>query len=202
MTTRDAGRDPGLRPPEERRGGRPKARELVMRTLYETEITGDDPSEVLALAFGRLRLTEDGRDYAQRLLDAVRRHRRKIDNAISKQLARWDLTRLGTVERAILRLAAAELIYLRDTPVHVVLDEALRLAHRYGDEGAAGLLNGVLDPLARSERRLPSKAAGAGPSGLSGSPRGAREAGEPREAGDRRDPREGGASGEPGNAEA
>jgi len=156
MTTRDS----EARPPEERRGGRPKARELVMRTLYETEITGDDPNEILALAFGRLRLTEDGREYAVRLIDAAKRHRRKIDNAVSKQLARWDLSRLGAVERSILRLAAAELIFVRATPANVVLDEALRLAHRYGGEGAAGLLNGVLDPLARTERRLPHKAAG------------------------------------------
>ena len=145
--------DADARPPEERRGGRPKARDMVMRALYESEITGDPADEVLAIAFGRLRLTEDGRAYAQRLLAAVSGHHRKIDNAVSKNLAHWDLGRLGAMERAILRLATAEIMYLRETPMKVVFDEALRLTHRYADEGAAGLVNGVLDPIGRRERK-------------------------------------------------
>lgn len=137
----------------ERRGGRPKAREMVMRTLYEAEITGDDAGEILSLAFGRLRVTEDGRAYAEELLADALRHRRKIDGTITRHLENWEIGRLGAVERAILRLAVAEIIYQRETPVQVILDEALRLGHRYGAQGASKLLNGVLDPIAREERK-------------------------------------------------
>lgn len=138
----------------ERRGGRPKARDLVMRVLYEADVTGDDAREILALRFGRFRFTEDGRTYAEVLMDRCVRHRRKIANRIESFLENWDLQRLGFVERAILRLATAEMLFFRDTPAQVIMDEALRLAHRYGGDGAAGFVNGVLDPIARRERRM------------------------------------------------
>jgi N utilization substance protein B len=136
----------------ERRAGRTKARELAMRVLYEAEITGDDPGAVLELAFGRFRFSEEGRSHAEALIAAYRRHRRRIDRVLQETLSRWDLTRLGAIERALLRAAAAEILYLPETPAPVVLNEAVRLAHRYLDERGAGFVNGVLDPIARRER--------------------------------------------------
>jgi N utilization substance protein B len=58
------------------------------------------------------------------------------------------------VERNILRLAAYELIMERETPASVVIDEAVELAKRFGEAEAAGFVNGVLDAIARDERRL------------------------------------------------
>jgi N utilization substance protein B len=123
-----------------------------MRVLYEADITGDSAGEIVELAFGRFRFTEDGRRYAEMLVHECVRHRRKIDNALRRQLENWELERLAAVERAILRMATAEILYVPETPVQVILDEALHLAHRYGADGAAGLVNGVLDPIARSQR--------------------------------------------------
>lgn len=136
-----------------RRAGRPKARDLAMRVIYEATATGDDPLEILALAFGRFRFTEDGRRYGEELVTNYARHHRRIDGFIARALANWSLDRVGAVERAILRLGAAELLYVRDTPVRVILDEALRLAHRYGDGGSPSFVNGVLDSIAHESRR-------------------------------------------------
>jgi N utilization substance protein B len=138
--------------PEGKRGGRPKAREVAMRVLYEADITGDDPREVLDLAFGRLRFTEEGRLYAQRIVAGFLAEAVRIDAAIEAHLQHWELERIGGIERAILRLATAELLLIAETPVEVVLDEALRLAHRYGDPAGAPFVNGVLDAIARAAR--------------------------------------------------
>ncbi len=137
----------------ERHGGRPKARDLVMRVLYEADITGDDATEILHYCFGRYRFTQDGRDYAEALTARCVSHHRRIDNALRNHLQNWELGRLGAVERAILRLATAELLFVRDTPAQVILDEALRLAHRYGDPASAAFINGVLDPIAHQQRK-------------------------------------------------
>ena len=144
----------------ERRAGRAKARELVMRVLYESDLTGDDPQAVLELAFGRFRFTEAGRRHAEALMTAYRRHRRRIDRVLGENLRNWDLARVGAIERALLRLAATEILYLPETPAPVVLNEAVRLAHRYLDDQGAGFVNGVLDPVAR-RTRTGGKAAGA-----------------------------------------
>jgi transcription antitermination protein NusB len=138
--------------PESRRGGRPKARDLVMRVLYEADLTGDDPREILDLAFGRFRFTEEGRRHALRLVDGFLDQAVAVDAAITAQLQHWDLERLGAVERAILRLATVELLLLPELPAAVILEEALRLAHRYADPASAPFVNGVLDAIARAQR--------------------------------------------------
>lgn len=123
-----------------------------MRTLYEADITGDDPVEIAELNLGRFRFTEDGRAFADGLIAAYAEHRARIDEEIRGQLENWQLERLGAIERAILRTATAELIGVPATPLQVVLDEALRLAHRYGDASTAAFVNGILDSVARRLR--------------------------------------------------
>ena len=63
----------------------------------------------------------------------------------------WRLARMATVDRNILRLGAYELGFT-DTPVRVVLDEAIELARRFGDEPSPGFVNGVLDAVAHETR--------------------------------------------------
>ncbi|HJR68132.1 MAG TPA: transcription antitermination factor NusB, partial [Gemmatimonadaceae bacterium] len=65
----------------------------------------------------------------------------------------WRLERLGAVERAVLRIAAAELLR-GDPPPRVAIQEAVRLAERYGSAQSARFVNGVLDALARKMGRL------------------------------------------------
>ncbi len=139
--------------PKERRAGRPKAREIVMRVLYECSVSGDDARASLELAFGRFRFTEDGRAYAERLMEECLRHRRKITNTLTGALENWALPRVALIEQAILVLAAAELLFVKETPARVCLDEALRLAHRYGDDATPGFVNGVLDSVAHRARK-------------------------------------------------
>lgn len=138
--------------PGERRAGRPKARDLVMRVLYEVDLTGDDAGEILELAFGRFRFTEDGRSYAAELVTRYLQQREQVDRLIVEHLENWRFDRVGAVERAILRLATTEILCFEETPARVILDEALRLAHRYCDDGSAAFVNGVLDPIARMAR--------------------------------------------------
>jgi transcription antitermination protein NusB len=133
-------------------GGRQKSREIVFRILYETEITGDDSLEALEFALGRYRLTPDGRDHALRLCRLYGLHAPEIDRRIREHLQNWDLGRLSGVVRAILRLATAELMGAADVPGRVILDQAVELGKKYGEEGAEGFVNGVLDPILAQER--------------------------------------------------
>ena len=74
-------------------------------------------------------------------------------DAITEVTANWRLERIGAIERSVLRVAAAELAR-GDTPVKVVLQEAVRLAERYGTERSARFVNGVLDAYARRLGKL------------------------------------------------
>jgi N utilization substance protein B len=136
----------------DRQGGRRKARELVLRALFESDLSTDPVLEVLELSLGKFRLTLAGRDYALRLAKSAAASIQDADRALAGLLKGWELERLGTAERALLRLAFAELSLHREVDARVILDEAVRLAQRYGAEDAGSFVNGVLDPLARRLR--------------------------------------------------
>jgi N utilization substance protein B len=77
----------------------------------------------------------------------------QLDAALGEVTNNWRLERLGAIERAVLRLAAAELA-CDEAPVKVVLQEAVHLAERYGTERSARFVNGVLDAYARMLGKL------------------------------------------------
>jgi transcription antitermination protein NusB len=133
-------------------GGRRKGREILFRVLYETSITGEDPLEALEYAFGRYRVSADGRDHAVRVLQAWLERRETLDMLVMDHLANWEMDRLSSVVRSILRLASAELAGAPDVPARVILDEAVMLAKKYGEEGADAFVNGVLDPIGQKLR--------------------------------------------------
>jgi N utilization substance protein B len=82
-------------------------------------------------------------DYALVLIGAVARHREEIDHHITESLVNWQLERLAQIDRDILRLAVAEMLYL-ETPNRVVINEAVELAKRYSDDDSYRFINGVL----------------------------------------------------------
>jgi N utilization substance protein B len=133
-------------------GGRRKSREILFRVLYEADVGGEEPRELLDHALGRYHLTEDGRDYAVRVLQRREAERVEIDERIRVCLANWEMRRLSAVVRTILRLAVAELREPSAVPARVVLDQAIELAKRYGEEGSDAFVNGVLDPIALALR--------------------------------------------------
>lgn len=131
--------------PTPARGGRTRAREVVFRAVFEADASGDETLGVLELSLGRFRFTADGRSFAIRLGAALIDRGPEIDLLLIELFQHWALDRVSAVSRAILRVAIAELLCVPETPVLVILDEAVRLANRYGGEGEGSFVNGVLD---------------------------------------------------------
>ncbi len=100
----------------------------------ELEVTSDEPTAVAEFANGLVR--------------GVEQHRVRIDETIRRVSHHWRLERMTRVDRNILRLATFELLELADVPRRVTLNEAIELAKRFGSEGSAGFVNGVLDRIA------------------------------------------------------
>jgi len=85
--------------------------------------------------------------FAFTLYDGTLRHRLAIDLAVAAAAENWRLPRMAAVDRNVLRLGGYELLFELDTPVTVVLDEAIELARRYGSADSPSFVNGVLDRL-------------------------------------------------------
>ena len=129
---------------------RTEARELAMQVLYQLDVQGD---ELLGRVDGFLREnTEDGLvlELAGKWAMATWEHLSDCDELISSAMIKWDLSRLGRVDRSILRLAVFQLKYCDDMPVKVVINEAIEIAKKYGGEQSPRFVNGVLDAVKRN----------------------------------------------------
>lgn len=132
-------------------GSRTKARARALQVLYAWELRGG--SEPLQRVKRELRVPErrprdpEVEEYTDLLLAAVERHREELDGRIEALTQNWRLSRLTTIDRNILRIAAAEMLFLSGVPLRVSVHEAIRLAEWFGTEESRRFINGVLDAL-------------------------------------------------------
>lgn len=122
---------------------RSKARKGALDLLYEGDIRKVDPG---ALVDARVDL--ELRPLTREILEMVSEHRRKIDELIAAYARGWDMDRMPAVDRNILRMAIAELIWSRDVPEAVAISEALDLAKELSTDESAGFIHGVLAQIA------------------------------------------------------
>jgi len=118
--------------------------------LYESDIRGKASIDLLALRD----VLEEGpdarpiREYTKILISGIDAHKRKIDELISTYAQGWDMDRLPTVDRNVLRLGIYEILWQEDVPDAVAIDEALALAKELSTEESSGYIHGVLGRIA------------------------------------------------------
>jgi transcription antitermination protein NusB len=131
---------------------RSRAREWALRVLYAWDARRDSGVKLEAVAeelLARRLIAPDRRPYLQRLLDAVATEGPRLDTELQGCLTNWRLERLSSIDRNILRIAAAEMLQFDDIPPRVSIQEAVRLAEKYGTDRSPAFVNGVLDALMR-----------------------------------------------------
>ena len=106
--------------------------------------TSNDPRELASLATARA--------FAEVRARGAWADRDALDAALEPYLENWSLYRLGTVERAVLRLAAWELQNCADIPSPIVVNEAVDLAKWFSESKSGRFVNGVLDRFAKNVR--------------------------------------------------
>lgn len=123
-------------------GSRREARERALALLYEAEARGATPSAVLA------ELAVPAEPFAVELATGVGAHLDEIDALLTLYARDWRVDRMPAIDRAVLRIAAFELLYHPATPSAAVLSEAVALAGRYSTEESSRFVNGVLGAIA------------------------------------------------------
>ncbi len=130
-------------------GKRREARELVLRSLYCWEISGNKPEEIFSDLASQMELDNSSKLFSRGLFKSVIEHQKEIDELIKENVQHWDFSRIAVVDKNILRIGICELLYLDDIPVKVSLDEAIELAKKYSSEDSGSFVNGVLDAVAK-----------------------------------------------------
>lgn len=135
---------------------RSKARKRALDVMYEADIRNVSPAEVLRGQVGRR--AEAGEPalnpYVTELVDGVMAHRERIDELLGTYAVGWPLERMPAVDRAILRIAAYEILWGGDIPDPVAIAEAVTLAQDLSTDDSAAFVNGLLARLAELKPRL------------------------------------------------
>jgi transcription antitermination protein NusB len=134
---------------------RRKARILAFQALYAWDASGSTGKDVKdlrdLLAFSwidddkREALDEELKVFARLLIAGTVENIAAVDEAISAHLQNWSFERLKKVDLAIMRIGTYSLIFQRDIPAQITIDEAIEIAKEYGSEDSYRFINGVLD---------------------------------------------------------
>lgn len=128
-----------------------RARAWCLQILYRWEAMGDGAlvRDALVETAATRRISPRRLPYVRTLLTTAGEHMEEVDEWLRQALDNWRLDRVAAVDRALLRLAATEMIFLEDIPPRVSIQEAVRLAEQYGGADSPRFVNGVLDALYR-----------------------------------------------------
>lgn len=129
---------------------RRKARENAFIALFEASFNGSSVDEIIL--YGRREATDYAVDpYGEQIIRMYYEHADEIEARIVSRLKGWTLSRLPRVSLAILRLAVAEMLYCQPDMDSVVINEAVELSKKFGDDSDYQFINGLLGTLAREE---------------------------------------------------
>lgn len=127
-------------------GSRRAARERALGLLYEAEVKQQGPAVVIAA----LPVAPD--DYAAEVVVGVGEHVDALDELLGRFARNWDVERMPALDRAVLRLAAYELVHRPDVPRNVIINEAVELAKRFSTDDSGRFVNGMLARIADEVR--------------------------------------------------
>lgn len=133
-------------------GIRRQSRETAVQALFMCDFMNCWSPDDVTNCFEHFQIDNGVREYSELLALGVLDRREEVDAKITSASEHWSISRMGRVDRSILRLATFELVFCRDIPVNVAINEAIEVAKRFGSDDSPTFINGVLDRVAHSAR--------------------------------------------------
>ena len=127
------------------------ARMAVVSLLYAFDLGNGNIAEHTDEILEEKKIRNKQRDFALALYEGVMQHLEAVDKAIIAHLKEWDFERLGSIERATLRLACYEILF-GELDSAVVINEAVEITKAFGTEQSPKFINGVLDAISKDKQ--------------------------------------------------
>ena len=109
------------------------------------EYNPGDPGESFDRVCESFGPPKEVRAYSREVVLGVWEKKADLDRLIRRSSKNWRVERMTRVDRNILRIAIYEVVYRKDVPPKVSIDEAVELGKRYGTEESGAFINGILD---------------------------------------------------------
>ncbi len=131
------------------------ARTLAMQTLYEWDFQPEHSiQEMLASNLQSSQHAEGDASFVSELVQGTVDHKDEIDGLIQKHAPEWPLDQISVVDKSILRLAIYEILYSKEVPAKVSINEAVELGKTFGGDNTSKFVNGVLGTVYRDTDRF------------------------------------------------
>lgn len=130
-------------------GSRSRSREIALQVLYSCDHETAPDQRLWEGTLADAECSPEVRAFARELIVGVLTDRARIDSLIAGAADNWELSRLATVDRNVLRLAVHELLARQDIPAKVSINEAIELGKRYSTAQSGAFINGLLDRIRR-----------------------------------------------------
>ncbi len=134
---------------------RHRARQVALQALFEIDVTNHRPGEVVnaRLVIEQPALSTDIADFSRQIVHGVILHREVLDTVIRRFAPDWPVDQIAVIDRNILRMAIWE-VAVGQTPIKVVINEAVELAKEFGSDASPRFINGVLGTIADQTTQL------------------------------------------------
>jgi transcription antitermination protein NusB len=129
---------------------RRKSRELALQMLFQWEVGKHSPAHVVATFLDPDEIDRPVNSFARSLFQGTVDDISTLDPMLCEHTKHWRLERMAAVDRNVLRIALFEMLHHPETPVAVVINEALEIARRFSGTDSAEFVNGVLDGVHKS----------------------------------------------------
>ena len=128
-------------------GKRRSSRELTLKFLYQSEMNKGNIEEQMKIFIERNSSDGEVEDFMESLVKSIYKEIEEIDKIIQECSDNWILDRMTVIDRNILRMGTCELLFDFLTPPKVVINEAIDIARKYGNEDSPEFINGILDKI-------------------------------------------------------
>jgi len=134
---------------------RKKEREYALKGIFQLDFHTEPGDFSDSIAY----FIEDNAldlDYGKTLIDATESHLAEIDEILDEYLkSTWKIDRIPKVEKSILRMAICELLFMKEkVPFEVVINEAIELTKKFGDEDGKNYVNGILNKIVKDRQHV------------------------------------------------
>lgn len=124
-------------------------RTIALQSLFEWDFHNQQENldEIFDRVFKEFSPKSDENSFAKVLLDGVVNNHAEIDEIITKHAPEWPIAQITVIDRNVLRLGIYELLFLKETPPRVVINEAVEMGKSFGGDSSGKFVNGVLGAL-------------------------------------------------------
>ena len=124
-----------------------QARVLALKMIYSKEINADQKESSIAKDISEVngKSSKEITEYAKQIFDLTFEKQDEMDKYIVEKSSNWDINRIGLIDKLIIRMSLAEMLYVNEVPPKVSIVEGVEIAKEYSTNDSGAFVNGILD---------------------------------------------------------